>query len=672
VQRAFDEHRKYGGARLILADQVGLGKTIQLALSAVLMALSGEGPVLIVVPRTILTQWQGELWNLLGAPSAYWNGKCWVDEAGVEHLDAGAAAIRSCPRRIGIISQGLVFRKSKALESLKSANYECVIVDEAHRARRRGTASVTRAAEANNLLQFIRDISPKTRSLLLATATPVQMHLIEAWDLLEAIGWGRDDVLGDRFSPWADPERAIAAVRGEILAGDDREFWQWMRNPFPPSEEESHLMKLPFAQLRLTLGKELEPIASVSDFEILSPADKARIRDLRSGYFQHHNPFIRKIVRRTRKYLEETIDPETGLPYLQKVEVRLFGESASESLELPAYMQDAYNAASRFCAALGKQKRGTGFLETLLLRRIGSSMIAGKNTALVLLKKGQLEEGEDASEEEEELVDLAADSLTDSLDSAQLGELTTVVQALDANKSQDPKVKKVYEIVTRGVGDSGPWLARGCMIFSQYYDSAAWLAEVLSRSIPEQSVGLYAGSGKSRLFQDGFSKPVDQDFLKQEVSNGKLKLLVGTDAASEGLNLQTLGTLINLDLPWNPTRLEQRKGRIQRIGQKYSTVFVYNMRYRDSVEDKVHEALSERLQDIFSLFGQIPDTLSDAWVDIAFGREEDARKRIKASASQSPFDIKYNGGVGVGRDRWERCTAVLEQSELRTSLARGW
>jgi hypothetical protein len=76
-------------------------------------------------------------------------------------------------------------------------------------------------------------------------------------------------------------------------------------------------------------------------------------------------------------------------------------------------------------------------------------MIAGKNTALVLLKKGQLEEGEDASEEEEELVDLAADSLTDSLDSAQLGELTTVVQALDANKSQDPKVKKVYEIVTR-------------------------------------------------------------------------------------------------------------------------------------------------------------------------------------------------------------------------------
>lgn len=64
----------------------------------------------------------------------------------------------------------------------------------------------------------------------------------------------------------------------------------------------------------------------------------------------------------------------------------------------------------------------------------------------------------------------------------------------------------------------------------------------------------------------------------------KLKILVGTDAASEGLNLQTLSTLINVDLPWNPTRLEQRKGRIQRIGQLADTILTYNMRYKDSVE----------------------------------------------------------------------------------------
>jgi superfamily II DNA/RNA helicase len=60
------------------------------------------------------------------------------------------------------------------------------------------------------------------------------------------------------------------------------------------------------------------------------------------------------------------------------------------------------------------------------------------------------------------------------------------------------------------------------------------------------------------------------------VRTSEIRLLLGTDAASKGLNLQRLGTLINLDLPWNPTRLEQRKGRIQRIGQLKDTVHVKN------------------------------------------------------------------------------------------------
>lgn len=78
-----------------------------------------------------------------------------------------------------------------------------------------------------------------------------------------------------------------------------------------------------------------------------------------------------------------------------------------------------------------------------------------------------------------------------------------------------------------------------------------------------------------------------------------------------GLNLQRLNTLINWDLPWNPTRLEQRKGRIQRIGQLSDTVLVYNLRYGGSVEDRVHQILSSRLQDIHTLFGQVPDVLED-------------------------------------------------------------
>jgi SNF2 family DNA or RNA helicase len=118
------------------------------------------------------------------------------------------------------------------------------------------------------------------------------------------------------------------------------------------------------------------------------------------------------------------------------------------------------------------------------------------------------------------------------------------------------------------------------------------------------------------------------------VRKHEIRLVLGTDSASEGLNLQTLGTLINLDLPWNPTRLEQRKGRIQRIGQLRDVVLVYNMRYRDSVEDRVHALLSSRLQSMYELFGQIPDVLEDVWVDVALGEIEKAKQTIGKMPTQ--------------------------------------
>jgi hypothetical protein len=74
-------------------------------------------------------------------------------------------------------------------------------------------------------------------------------------------------------------------------------------------------------------------------------------------------------------------------------------------------------------------------------------------------------------------------------------------------------------------------------------------------------------------WRQGCSPPKTREELKQRVRRGDIRLLLAADAASEGLNLQTLGTLINHDLPWNPTRLEQRKGRMQRIGQLRDKVF---------------------------------------------------------------------------------------------------
>ena len=153
------------------------------------------------------------------------------------------------------------------------------------------------------------------------------------------------------------------------------------------------------------------------------------------------------------------------------------------------------------------------------------------------------------------------------------------------------------------------------------------------------------------------------------VKRAEIRLMLGTDAASEGLNLQRLATLINLDLPWNPTKLEQRKGRIQRIGQIHDTVEVYNMRYKDSVEDRVHQLLSDRLHDIFNLFRQIPDVLEDAWVAMALGEKERAKKIIDELPQSHPFDRRY---ARFEKIDWEACRQVIDEAEKQRVLATGW
>jgi len=178
-------------------------------------------------------------------------------------------------------------------------------------------------------------------------------------------------------------------------------------------------------------------------------------------------------------------------------------------------------------------------------------------------------------------------------------------------------------------------------------------------------------SPRKKLGTSFINKKLSDAVCYDRIAAGKLEihLLFGTDAASEGLNLQRLRTLINLDLPWNPTRLEQRKGRIQRIGQIQDSIYVYNMRYRGSVEDRVHELLSDRLEDIFSLFGQIPDILEDVWIDIANGDIEKAKKLIASVKPKHPFDEKYNQ---ISKIDWESCSKILDADEKMSILLNRW
>ena len=687
---ALERHR-LGGARLVLADQVGLGKTVQLAMAALLMALDDPdgGPILVLAPKPLLQQWQDELMELLLLPSARWNGRAWVDENDLEYPSEGVKSLGKCPRRIGLVSQGLVVRGlSEAVNQLLSRRYTCVIVDESHRARRNKVPKVdaradeiNEKAEPNKLMAFLWAIGPRTKSMLLATATPVQLHPVEAWDLLNILSHGNDSVLGGwtQTSPWFQPAHCLEIATGNVTVptADVYAGWQYVRDPLPSRFED-----LAFDRIRRTLdAKDTTWQFTPESIERLSPAIRqVRLQNgLLPAYGENFNPLLRCIVRRTRAYLEATINPATGSYFLPKVTVKLFGEEDEGGLVLGGYLREAYQEAEAFSLLLQHRVKGAGFFKTLLLRRLGSSMEAGRRTVSKLLGEEPdtpTDEDEDDSEEEAPLqVGRPPQGASDfkNFTDAERASLQRCLKLLREGGNSDPKLDALIGYL-RGTypGVTRRWLDLGCILFSQYYDTVRWIGDEMAKraEFSGMDIGLYAGSNRSGLWRDGKFQRCDRNVLKDRVRAGDLKLLLGTDAASEGLNLQRLGTLINVDLPWNPTRLEQRKGRIQRIGQARNEIWIANLRYRGSVEDRVHQVLANRLEAIHELFGQIPDTLEDVWVQVALKDEQAANQLIdRTTATRNPFDAKYSK---VEDADWETCASVLNRFSMKELLSRGW
>lgn len=680
VDLAYKAHTKGLGARYVLADMVGLGKTIQLALSAMLMALEGDKPILVIAPKTLIWQWQEELLNLLDMPSAVWNGRSWVDENQIEYPAKEEFALGKCPRRVGIISQGLIVRsRAKVSEQLLKQQYECVIVDETHRARRKnlGKGRENDPPQPNNLMAFLLEIARKTKSMLLATATPVQIHPIEAWDLLYILSQGNDFVLGNDFSMWQREKlKGIYLITGREELDNEAQKWDWLRNPFPPADEKPQT----FGRLRRSLGMSKSDFTikgNLSSIHNLSPQDQSTVRLIFSDDFiRNSNPYIRHIIRRERRYLETTINPDTNQPYLKPIIVSLYGEDADEGLQLSTHLSDAYDLAEEFSQLLAQRVKSSGFIKTMLLRRVCSSMYAGLSTGIKMLNnwvnETDDEEDDDFDDDENGYAD-KDDGAFKNLTRDEKEVLERFVRLLEEHQEKDPKYDLLRKILTEKYIKE-PWLDRGCIVFSQYFDTIKWISDRFARDFPSISFGLYAGSDKSGVYENGFFHRKTKEDIKKMVRTKQLKLLFGTDAASEGLNLQALGTLINLDLPWNPTRLEQRKGRIQRIGQEREQVLIYNMRYRGSVEDRVHQLLASRLKNIQDIFGQIPDTLEDVWVAVALRRENDAEKRIAEFSENDthPFYDKYQNQENIKPIDWESCTEVLDSYEKRKYLMKGW
>jgi superfamily II DNA or RNA helicase len=674
--------RLYGTVRLLLADEVGLGKTLSLATAALTLCLLSDKdngprrPVVIFAPATLTEQWQTEMLDKLGIPTARWDtvGKTWLDADEKVLSPAGREQIAHCPLRIGIVSTGLMMRDSLEKQHLLGMRFGTVILDEAHKARtRQGFGK--EAGTPNELLAFMREIAARTDHVLLGTATPIQTNPADLWDLLGILhqGPGRF-VLGHDLAPWHRPNEVLDILAGRVEVGSLTHAWELLRSPLPRMESttEPRARRL-FSAIRQDLGLhngEWQTNRSLADLteetrEILEEELERRISG--ATLFQRENPLVRHVVLRKRQQLEEAKDKD-GRPLLAPVGVDVHPErkQASEqrtfdmlfegkALRISENFRQAYGEARTFGKALAKRGKGSGFMKNLMEQRICSSIHAGLATARRLLQ-GDAEHEED----EEQEADLKIET----------GEEREVLQRLIDRLERldsDPKMDAVVHFL-----DKEKWLDLGVIIFSQYYDTAKWLADALAARYPEEAIGLYAGAGRSRLYQRGDSVTVERETLKGMVAEHQIRIMVATDAACEGLNLQTLGTLINVDLPWNPTRLEQRIGRIKRFGQRRETVDMLNLVFEQTVDEKIYERLSERMKNRYDLFGSLPDTIKDEWIDDIETLGERLDDYINAQKSATGFDLRYTGTMMPPEKDWREFTEVLSRRDLATLVSVAW
>lgn len=676
ITECLRHHRLHKVVRLLLADEVGLGKTLSIGTAALTLCLLADReqqvrrPVVIFAPATLCEQWQTEMLDKLGIPCARWDTirKVWLDDQERAISPTGREHVARCPLRIGIVSTGLMMRHSAEKQQLLGLRFGLVILDEAHKARTRQGFGAD-AGTPNELLAFMREIAARSDHVLLGTATPIQTQPQDLWDLIGILHQGRGNfVLGNDFAEWHRAGEVLSIISGGQQVTSLDHAWELLRSPLPlvDSTREPRARRL-FSAIRQDLGllngemQTSRPLADLSEDTREIMEDELHRHVSGATFFQRENPLVRHVVLRKRVSLEDA-----GL--LSKVGVDLHPDRQLmrdpqsfdvlfevEALRTSEDFREAYREARAFGKAIGQRGGGGGFMKNLVEQRICSSIHAGLNTARMLLEGQTLREEED--DEDIELAVLPGD------EREALERLMLRLQRIEG----DPKLTALLYYL-----DREKWLELGVIVFSQYYDTARWVAEQLAQCYPEEAIGLYAGAGRSRLFQHGDSVGCQRETLKQMVAEHQIRVMVATDAACEGLNLQTLGTLVNIDLPWNPTRLEQRIGRIKRFGQKRDMVDMLNLVNEQTVDEKIYQRLSERMRDRFNLFGSVPDTIKTEWIDDfeALGVKMD--EYIDARRTATGFDLRYTSTMEPPDKDWRDCTEVLSRRDFAVLMTTAW
>ena len=589
--------------RRLIADEVGLGKTLQAGI--ILKTRLNQGKArraLIISPKAATKQWQSELLMKFAIDAPV------IDSHGYYYRDGRTEPGNSPPWSTPLAIAGHQWLVRNAEDFLSTCGeYDVVIVDEAHRARFRDVDHEQRR-QPNQFLRLLSQLSRRTRELLLLTATPMQLNEVELWALLELLepeGWQAAEYR--RFYKDGSPDLAEWKYR--------RDLWRKTN----PTETGDFLLASDnddYIASQLNDPDTLQ--ATLETMRLISPAKRLMSRH------------TRELLRRYRR--QGLLD--APVPQRQARDVVITMTPSERVL-----YDDIKELVGQCYVGRGMTPQSLGFITTIFRKRFGSSTHAYAQT----LRNAANRIPQDADDWMTLLDDADLDELTDRETNAlnNAANLNAMLKAADEAErlsQQDSKRGRLTGVIAE-LREQGH---NQILLFTQFRDTQSWLSEHL------QGTGHYV----TELYgQDGHLG--DRGRRLEEFQQQGQGILLCTETASESLNLQFCSAVVNHDIPWNPMTLEQRAGRIDRIGQERSVVDVINLFYEDTAEHDAYKAVERRFKSIVDNVGAYPPIIAaNIQSIIRDGKDPDAE--LDKIAARNDFDIN-------------RLNAEWEEPNARTS-----
>lgn len=603
-------------ARVILADEVGLGKTIEAGIYLKeMMARNLAERILIIVPATLVGQWQFELENKFNVSFRIYDGKK-IKKLRNKGSHKFPELLRNPFYHDNLIICSLQFaRNTKYVQLLSEINWDIVIFDEAHHLRRYLTNASTGTYRETLNYKLAKKLSQNCESLLLLTATPLQLHSFELFSLIELV----QPEAFENFSDFEHFRKNMPFIN--LLISNLNNMDQL--NTF----ERKNTLKL---------LKDLNYISNNKNKEhILQDIANPNYKETLIKNIEKDHTLSKFLIRNRKKkvFTKEVLN--------NRIVNTIMVNPTKE--ELAVYDEIRLYLAKIFNASISEQNIGLGFVITTLQKLLTSSKHAFLKSLerrlehinelkylsgeIDLLSKEEPEfyESELESQEIESEEDLFSQFKSDKdkeipLDLINQEKILIEFYEKLSNIPYDSKSDKFVELINQLYKTNKH---EKILVFTQFVDTLFHLRKLLEN----QNRDFYV-----EVFYGGLTKQEKTDVVERFRSTEKFSILLSTEIGGEGRNFQFCRILINFDLPWNPMKLEQRIGRLDRIGQKSREIYIYNFFLEGTVEADIIFALNKRI----NLFEQSIGVLEPIIGKI----EKDFKKLIFSETKEKPKKLR--------------------------------